>query len=612
MAETAIIARFEADLTGLEKAVGSVNKVASQTEKAFEKSNSAIASSAKKLEGVFQRLGDNGRAQLQKIADTEKIQAGFAAMGAAGKTHLEAVTTKTTNLKKAFQDAGQGARRLGLLIGGVFGDLIFYGGEALSAIKGIATGLISVVSPVGAVVGGLAAAAVGLHIFRDRARQAAAEAKVLEQNAGTLKLALDKFGKESDESRTRIESLKLLREEAQKTLTELNRPGRSPGKFDDERRAAAANDILAIDKELVLEEGKLSRIREGQSDTRLLVVQDELSKQLLKLERAYQTGGERIDFYTGQVSAYEDAIEKASEIDGVADEVLKDLNNSRKESIRQLELETEATKDLEQAREDSLLPAGSASPVEQPRGLIAGFAGPQVALPQEKEISSLVVALETAQEQIQVTAQTVGHAIGNTFQMLAQGIGDSVAAAIVYGASLSEALLNILKAVAAQVISSLIQLGVQQLINLVVGQVVALQRTVAELSSYAAITYAAAFASTAAIPFVGPAIAGGVATAAVASMLSGAAGAAASGAAAGAAIGSGFAAFAEGGVVTSPVMGLVGEAGPEAILPLSKLDGLMGHGEITIHNYLTLDGRVAAKSVTKHQPGVIRRKIGPV
>lgn len=38
----------------------------------------------------------------------------------------------------------------------------------------------------------------------------------------------------------------------------------------------------------------------------------------------------------------------------------------------------------------------------------------------------------------------------------------------------------------------------------------------------------------------------------------------------------GITAFANGGIVTSPRLGLVGEAGPEAIIPLSKL-GAMGN-----------------------------------
>jgi hypothetical protein len=40
-------------------------------------------------------------------------------------------------------------------------------------------------------------------------------------------------------------------------------------------------------------------------------------------------------------------------------------------------------------------------------------------------------------------------------------------------------------------------------------------------------------------------------------------------------------AFAEGGIVTGPTLGLVGEAGPEAIIPLDKMDSMMGGGELT-------------------------------
>ena len=36
--------------------------------------------------------------------------------------------------------------------------------------------------------------------------------------------------------------------------------------------------------------------------------------------------------------------------------------------------------------------------------------------------------------------------------------------------------------------------------------------------------------------------------------------------------------FAKGGIVTGPTLGLVGEAGPEAIIPLNKLDGMMSGG----------------------------------
>ena len=78
----------------------------------------------------------------------------------------------------------------------------------------------------------------------------------------------------------------------------------------------------------------------------------------------------------------------------------------------------------------------------------------------------------------------------------------------------------------------------------------------------------------------------------------------------GAAIGSLMAfAFADGGVVTKPVMGLVGEAGPEAIIPLSKLDQFMGGGGASTV-VIELDGRILSKSVFDNMSSVTRMRMG--
>jgi hypothetical protein len=41
--------------------------------------------------------------------------------------------------------------------------------------------------------------------------------------------------------------------------------------------------------------------------------------------------------------------------------------------------------------------------------------------------------------------------------------------------------------------------------------------------------------------------------------------------------------FADGGIVTAPTLGLVGEAGPEAIIPLRQLPGMMGSGGVIVN-----------------------------
>lgn len=63
-------------------------------------------------------------------------------------------------------------------------------------------------------------------------------------------------------------------------------------------------------------------------------------------------------------------------------------------------------------------------------------------------------------------------------------------------------------------------------------------------------------------------------------------------------------AFAEGGIVKGPMMGLVGEAGPEAIIPLDQLGSIMGSGETTV--IVELDGRTIARSVFDTMPSIMR------
>lgn len=65
-----------------------------------------------------------------------------------------------------------------------------------------------------------------------------------------------------------------------------------------------------------------------------------------------------------------------------------------------------------------------------------------------------------------------------------------------------------------------------------------------------------------------------------------------------------FGAFAEGGVITKPTMALMGEAGPEAVIPLSKLGQFGGGRQTTV--VIELDGRTIARSVYDNMPSVMR------
>jgi TP901 family phage tail tape measure protein len=56
-------------------------------------------------------------------------------------------------------------------------------------------------------------------------------------------------------------------------------------------------------------------------------------------------------------------------------------------------------------------------------------------------------------------------------------------------------------------------------------------------------------------------------------------------------------AMAEGGIVTRPTRALIGEAGPEAVIPLS---GAGMPGETVVHTHISLDGREIAETVSRH------------
>ena len=125
------------------------------------------------------------------------------------------------------------------------------------------------------------------------------------------------------------------------------------------------------------------------------------------------------------------------------------------------------------------------------------------------------------------------------------------------------------------VIKVLVQLGIQQLINAMISKAtskiqVGTQFSVAQAGAIASATNTAAM-----IPF-GFALLPGMIAAATSQV--------------GAAF-AGLTAFAEGGIVTGPVMGLVGEAGAEAIIPLNRLPQLMQQSQGKQTGEFTLRGQ---------------------
>lgn len=107
----------------------------------------------------------------------------------------------------------------------------------------------------------------------------------------------------------------------------------------------------------------------------------------------------------------------------------------------------------------------------------------------------------------------VNSLIADSTMAVVKGVGDSVAASIVEGKNLEESLNNVAKSVMKTVISTLIQIGVQRMILAVIGRSAAAAEGSAQMGSALGQVYLNSFASAAAIPFYGWALAPGVAAA---------------------------------------------------------------------------------------------------
>ncbi len=180
------------------------------------------------------------------------------------------------------------------------------------------------------------------------------------------------------------------------------------------------------------------------------------------------------------------------------------------------------------------------------------------------------------------------------FQTLSTGFATAVSDALVFGKNFLEGVKAVAKQVAAAVIQTLVKIGIQRAAQALIAKGVASASALGNIKASAAQAGAAAFAATAGIPIVGPVLAPGVAAAAFAGALS-------------------FTAavpFAKGGIVTSPTNALIGEAGPEAVIPLgsNRASGIVGGREQRIMQFL--DGRLLSEVVVMGMPDIVRANAG--
>lgn len=184
----------------------------------------------------------------------------------------------------------------------------------------------------------------------------------------------------------------------------------------------------------------------------------------------------------------------------------------------------------------------------------------------------------------------------DVMQRFSDGVGSAFASAIVEGKSFAQSLQELWKDIAKTIIARLVSIGIQMLIFQKMQKVAGLGTLQGTVSGKAGETFAGAFASVMnAVPFpLNVAMAPVVGAAQAAIMTA-------------SALGIGM--FAQGGIVTAPQIGLVGEAGPEAIIPLDRLGQFGGGGQVI---NLHVDGELLTQEVVKGMPAFIDARLGGI
>lgn len=212
---------------------------------------------------------------------------------------------------------------------------------------------------------------------------------------------------------------------------------------------------------------------------------------------------------------------------------------------------------------------------------------------------------------LQPTIEAVGLQFTQLWTSFSQGFGDAVARAIVYGDDFGKAMQELGKQLLSTLISFLIQTVINTLLygvlatliqgGLAAGRI-ALQASIASAAAYAAAIETFGLFGFAAGPGLAAAAAAGTAAAAHTGFGIGRAATAGLGSMAVAGVG-----LAEGGLVTAPTLALVGESGDEAVVPLERIRELFGERGVT-HINISLDDRVIAQAVVPWIPGIVHAK----
>lgn len=180
---------------------------------------------------------------------------------------------------------------------------------------------------------------------------------------------------------------------------------------------------------------------------------------------------------------------------------------------------------------------------------------------------------QESMEQARLMSVAISGQIAGVFGSLAQGIGDAVGQSIVFGQNFLDSMVNVLKSLASSIISMLVEVAAKVLILRALGVV-------------GPIPAAALFGGG-----------GGFAEAV-------------GGSSGGKGIGGFFRSlmpFADGGIVTKPTAALIGEAGPEAVVPLDEMGSMGGNVTIHLHGHTFLNDESAIDKLARRISGGVKR-----
>ena len=232
----------------------------------------------------------------------------------------------------------------------------------------------------------------------------------------------------------------------------------------------------------------------------------------------------------------------------------------------------------------------------------------------DAHLNSVEGHLERLFEKVPLLSEQIAGAIFNTFQSLSQGVGNSIANAIVYGEDLASSMAAVMKQVAASIISTVIQIMIQNTIASAVRKTEAASVGAAEVGAAtaagAAWTWASAVKS---LGLIGLIVGAGLAAAFIASAIA----SSKSGASAGKSIKGDIAAAAEGGIFSGRRPFLIAETGKEEIALTRdniRRFGLGGGGDrpIVIHTVVKVREREIGRASARYMPDYLEMQGVPI